>query len=68
MRKKWRGLLISFVVGFPAGFVVPLIIKGNFIWVIATIPLLVWFGILTYNLWLITHNWERYKTSWLSRL
>ena len=68
MKKRWRGLLISLVVGFPSGWALAEIIKGNFIWIIATIPFLVWLGILTRSIWLIMHNDERYKNSWVSRI
>ncbi len=68
MSKRLRGFVISLVVGFPAGWVIPDIIEGNFILVIATIPLLVWMGMSLCRIWLIIHDRERYKKSWLSRI
>ncbi len=68
MKKRWRGMIISFVVGFPVGWALPEIIKGNFIWIIATIPFLVWLGIITRSIWLIMHDYERYENSWFSRI
>ena len=57
-------IFISAISGGLCGVSIIMSIHRSLFWLLGIIPFVIWISICLYALYLIDHDWERYKKSW----
>lgn len=68
IKKMGRFLIYLSVVAVGTYFgIYNALTTGNYMWLLLVLPQLALIGTQVYGIWLIQHNWEYYKRSWVKR-